>query len=59
MTSQPGKQATAIHVLPNISKSKDDQTMKFGELIEYIMKKFFLEKSYTKLRNYSQALFQN
>ena len=32
MTLQPGKQTTAIHVLPNISKSKDDQTMKFGEL---------------------------
>ena len=32
MTLQPGKQTTAIHVLLNISKSKDDQTMKFGEL---------------------------
>ena len=34
MMSQPGLQAIAIHILPNISKSKDNQTMKFGQLIE-------------------------
>ena len=28
MTSQPGKQTIAIHILPNISRSKDNQTMK-------------------------------
>ena len=37
-----------IHVLPNISRSKDDQTMKFGQLIECNIRSIFLEKSYTK-----------
>ena len=35
MTSQPGKQIIAIHILPNISKSKGNQAIKFGRLIEY------------------------
>ena len=32
----------AIHIVPNISRSKVNQTMKFGQLIEYNMKTFFL-----------------
>ena len=32
MTSQPGKQTIAIHVLSNISRSKRNQAMKFGQL---------------------------
>ena len=35
-------------MLPNISKSKGNQTMKFGQLIEYNMRNIFLEKAYTK-----------
>ena len=35
-------------ILPNISKSKGNRTMKFGELIECNMRNIFLEKSYTK-----------
>ena len=35
-------------MLPNISKSKGNQTKKFGQLIEYNMRNIFLEKSYTK-----------
>ena len=35
MTSQPGLQTTAILILPIISQSKGNQTMKFGQLIEY------------------------
>ena len=46
MTSQTGKQI--IHILPGISRSKANQTMKFGQLIEYTMKNIFLEKSNTK-----------
>ena len=38
MTSQPGQQTILIHILPNISRSKGNQTMKFGQS----------EKSYTK-----------
>ena len=43
MTSQPGKQTIAVHILPNISRSKGDQTMKFGQYIEYNMRNIFLE----------------
>ena len=48
MTSQPGKQTMVIHILPYISREKDNQTVKFGQLIEYNMRKIFLEKSYPK-----------
>ena len=37
MTSQRGKQAIAIHILINISRSKGNLAMKFGQLIEYNM----------------------
>ena len=37
MTSQPGKQTIAIHMFPNISRSKNKQTIKFGQLMEYNM----------------------
>ena len=39
MTSQPKKQTVAIHILPNISRSKGNQAMKFDQLIDYNMKK--------------------
>ena len=48
VVSQPRKQTVAIHILPNVSRSKDNQIMKLGQLIEYNMRKFFLEKLYTK-----------
>ena len=48
MTSETGKQIIIIHILPNILRSKGNQTMKFGHLIEYNMRNIFLEKSYTK-----------
>ena len=48
MTSQTGQQIIVIHMLPNTSKSKGNQTMKFGQLIDYNMRKIFLKKSYTK-----------
>ena len=35
MTSQAGQQVITIHMLPNISRSKDNQATKFGQLIEY------------------------
>ena len=41
MTSQPGKQTIAIHILPNISRIKGNQTTKFGQLIEYGMRNVF------------------
>ena len=45
MASQTGKQIITIHILFNITKSKCNQTMKFGQLIEYNMKKILLEQS--------------
>ena len=47
MTSQPGKQTIAIHILAIISRSKGSQTMKFGQLIEYKRGKCF-QKSRTQ-----------
>ena len=47
MTSKPGLQTIAIHLLSNISQSKDNQTMKFGQLIEY-------NKINTYLKNYAE-----
>ena len=44
MTSQPGEQIIAIHILPNITRIKANQTTKFGHLIEYNMRNIFLEK---------------
>ena len=44
MTSQTRQQIITIHILPNISRSKDNQTMKFGQLIDYNMKMILLEK---------------
>ena len=46
--SQPRKQAIATHILPNISRSKVNQAMKFGQLIEYKMRNVSLGNSYTK-----------
>ena len=39
MTSQSGLQTIAIHILPNVSRTKGNQTMKFNQLIEYNMRK--------------------
>ena len=35
-------------MLPNISRNKGNQTMKFGQLTECNMRNIFLEKSFTK-----------
>ena len=54
MTSQPGKQTIAINILPNISKSKGNQKMKFSHLIERNMKTLF-SKNHTQ--NIVEKLF--
>ena len=43
-----GKQIITIHILLNISRSKVNQIMKFGQLIEYPVRNFFLKKSCRK-----------
>ena len=41
-------QIISIQILTNISRSKSNQTMNFGQLIEYSMRNVFLSKSYRK-----------
>ena len=56
MTLQPGKQTLTIHILPIISRSKENQKMNFGQLIEYESRAerllqdlfLFLKKLYVK-----------
>ena len=48
MTSRIGKQVITIHILPNILRTKGNQTMKFGQVTESNMRNIFFEKSYTE-----------
>ena len=48
ITSKPGEKSNCIHILPNTSRSKGNQTIKFGQLIEYNMTSILLENSCTK-----------
>ena len=43
MRSQPGSQIISIYILTNISRSKDNQAIKFDKLIEYNVRTFFLK----------------
>ena len=47
LTSQPGLQTIPIHILPNTSQSKGNQTMKLDQLIEHTKTMFFF-------KNYSE-----
>ena len=48
ITSKPVRQTITIHIMPNISRNKGSQTMKFGQLTYYNVRNIFLEKQYTK-----------
>ena len=48
MTSHTGEQVIIIHILTNISRSKGNQAIKFGHLIEYNLRNVFLDNLYTK-----------
>ena len=48
--SHPGQQTIAIHILFNISRSKGNQPMKFGQLIEY--------NTIILLRNHTKKLME-
>ena len=48
MTSQTEQQKITINIFHNISKSKSNQAMKFGQLIEQKVRKIFLQKSCKK-----------
>ena len=44
MMSQPGQQTITLPILPNISRSKSNQTMKFGQL----RREIFFFKNHTE-----------
>ena len=48
MTWQTGKQTNAINILRNISRYRINQTMEFGQLVEYNIRNIYLNRSYTK-----------
>ena len=43
MTSQAGLRTISIHILSNISQSKGNQVMTFGQLIEYNKRNSFFK----------------
>ena len=43
MASQSGKQTIAIHVLTNISRSKDKKTLKFCQVLKCYKENVFLQ----------------
>ena len=47
MTSQPDSQTITMHISSNISRSKDNQTVKFDQLIEK-SRKIHLFKNYAE-----------
>ena len=57
MTSLPGQQTVAIHILLNISRNKSNEIIEFGQLIEYYMRNTFVEKSYVELIDFCFCSF--
>ena len=55
MTSPPGQQIITIHIMPNMSQSKSNQTMNFGQVIEYNKGNIFLQKLCRKWDRYSSS----
>ena len=54
MASQPGYQTIPVHILPNISRNKGNQAVKFRPLIEYNMRNILVEKAYRKKLSITQ-----
>ena len=54
MTSQSREKTVSVHMSPNISRSKDKQVMKSGQLIKYNIRNIFL-KNHTQ--NVEERLF--
>ena len=55
MMPKLGEETIEIHILSNISRSKDNQAMKFGQLIEYRVGIIFPLKNNTQ--NVLEKLF--
>ena len=48
MASQPGSERITMYILLNISQTEGNQTMKFGQLIEYNRGNIYVQKSCRK-----------
>ena len=48
MTSQTRQQIITIHKLSNISRSKGNEAMKFGQIVKYSARNVFFFKTHTK-----------
>ena len=48
MTSHPGQQTITIHILLNTLRSKSNQVMKYGQVIEDNKRNIFLQNSCRK-----------
>ena len=63
MTLQPGLQTIIIHILSNLLQTEGNQTMKFGQLAEYIKEIFFVknhaEDVAERLQSQTKYLEQN
>ena len=46
--SQLGQQTITVHILPNISQSKDNQTLKFNQKYNIKIEIFFFKNIYNK-----------
>ena len=46
----PGKQTVTLPILLNLSQSKGNQTLKFGQVMEYNKKNIFFLKIMQKMR---------
>ena len=57
MTSQPRQQTIAVRLLPNISRNKSDQTMKFGQAIDHNKWNIFIQKLCRKWGKETRPLF--
>ena len=55
MMAQAGLETIVINILPNISQTKDNQTIKFGQLIESNKKNVFLQKLCQKWGNQTSS----
>ena len=49
MKSRPGYQTIEIHILTNISRSRSNQTMRFGQLIADNMRNIFMKNHARKV----------
>ena len=48
MTPHIGQKISIIHILSNISRSKENRQRQFYQLLDYNMRNIFLEIPYTK-----------